>query len=319
MVAAARAADTVLMERALSGSPVRVRTWRPGDEASIDDLCNGSPNGVWLSQFHQLHGPDEQGRQWRRCRIAIDATDTVVGAATIIVNTVHAGRMPCAIEVAPAWRRQGIGSILLQQMRALRPDAARPLSTKLDAADTAAHAFLTGAGGRVYQHCPGIILDTADPKVQHWAAHQSSAGCTTLEAVPDEALVKAMTDLYIWTHQDWSPVTDTDELQRSCRQELADCDRALSAAAWDNSRLAAVAFAFPSTDGVEVICETITPTPPRGQQFVAATLATIIRTLTRRGGGYLHIDGHRDDPHLHPVLSRIPYTHAQPIDLVEIL
>lgn len=309
---------TVLMQRASNASPVRVRPWQPGDEASLDDLCDGPLNTVWQSQFHQLHGPDEQDAHWRRCRIAVDVTGTVIGAATVIVNPVHAGRMPCAVEVAPAWRRRGIGSLLLEQMRRLRPVASRPLSTKLRHADPVAHAFVDRAGGRVYQRCPGITLDCADPRIHDWAAHQSTAGCTTLEGVPDDTLLAAMTDLYTWTHQDWSPVTDTDELQRSCRSELIECDRALSAAVWAHSQLAAVAFAFPATDGVEVVCETTTPAPSHGQHLVAAVLATIIRTSTRRGDGHLHLDGHRDDPHLQPVLNDLPHARDQPIDLIEI-
>lgn len=54
------------------------------------------------------------------------------------------------------------------------------------------------------------------------------------------------------------------------------------------------------------------------RQLVAAVLATIIRTLTRRGGSHLHLDGHRDDnPHLQPVLTDLPHARAQPIDLIE--
>lgn len=56
---------TVLMQRASNASPVRVR---PGDEASLDDLCDGPLNTVWQSQFHQLHGPDNSKSGWRPCR-----------------------------------------------------------------------------------------------------------------------------------------------------------------------------------------------------------------------------------------------------------
>lgn len=77
--------------------------------------------------------------------------------------------------------------MLLEQMRALRPDASRPLSTKLRPG-TAAAAFVAHAGGRVYQRCPGLVVDAPHPGVRHWATAQSQLTCTDLTAVDTETL-----------------------------------------------------------------------------------------------------------------------------------
>jgi hypothetical protein len=51
-----------------------------------------------------------------------------------------------------------------------------------------------------------------------------------------------------------------------------------------------------------------------------SSLATLIGMLAVSGGshvsiGHVSIDGHVTDPHLQPVLERIPHKDAQPVDL----
>lgn len=296
---------------------VLIRPWRPSDGPAVESLLDASADALWQKPFHGMHGPDGEGPSWRRCRVATDRTDTVIGAATIIVNPLHAGRMPCAIEVAPQWRRRGVGSILLVQMRALRPDASRPLLTKLRP-DTPGAAFVARMGGRAYQHCPGILVEASDPRVRRWAAAQPKATVTDLCALGTDVLAAAFADLYEWTHRDWSPVTDTNELMQVSSQEIVEIDRALSTGAWDGGRLAALALAFPSDDGIEVVAETLHPLQPDGEEFVAGALATLLETLAQRGGGRAYLDGHVTDPHLQPVVDRMPHSGTTPIDLLEI-
>ncbi len=299
------------------GCGVRVRPWRPGDGAAVDLLLDASADALWKNQFHVLHGLDSDGLQWRRSRIAIDRADKVIGAATVITNPLHAGRMPCAIEVAQPWRRRGVGSLLLEQMRALRPDTSRPLSTKLRP-DGPATAFIARVGGRVYQRCPGVVVDASHPTVRQWASAQPKATCTDLTALDNDTLVTAFADLYAWSHRNWSPVTDTSELMQVSRQEIAHVDRLLSSGAWIDGQLAALALAFPSDGGIEVVAETLHPSHSRGQELVAAALATVLETLTSRGGGHVYIDGHLTDPHLQPVLNLMPRADTKPVNLIEI-
>ena len=300
-----------------SQTEVLIRPWRPSDGTAVESLLDASADALWERQFHGLHGPGGEGSSWRRCRVATDRTDTVIGAATVILNPLHAGRTPCAIEVAPQWRRRGVGSMLLDRMRGLRPDASRPLSTKLRP-DTPGAAFVARMGGRAYQHCPGIMLEASDPRVRRWAAAQPKTTVTDLSIVGTDALVASFADLYEWTHREWSPVTDTDELMQVSGQEVAEVDRALSTGAWVDGRLAALALAFPSDDEIEVVAETVRPTQPKGEELVAGAVAALLETLARRGGSHVYLDGHVTDPHLQPVLDRIPHSDTTPIDLLEI-
>ncbi|AQT77991.1 hypothetical protein B1R94_00175 [Mycolicibacterium litorale] len=285
---------------------VRVRPWRPDDKTAVASLLDTSADVLWKNQFHVLHGLDDDGVQWRRSRIAIDRTDAVIGAATVITNPLHAGRMPCAIEVAPSWRRRGVGSLLLEQMRNLRPDTSRPLSTKLRP-DAPAMAFIDRIGGRVYQRCAGVVIDASHPSVRQWAGAQPKANCTDLAALDTDMLVTAFANLYTWSHRSWSPVTDIYELMEVSRQDITHVDRMASSGAWADGQLAALALAFPSDDGIDVVAETIHPRTShfRGQELVASALATVLETLTSRGGGHVYIDGHLTDPHLQPVLDLI--------------
>ncbi len=132
-------------------------------------------------------------------------------------------------------------------------------------------------------------------------------------------LVAAFADLYAWTHRDWSPVTNTNELMEASRHEIAQVDRALSTGVWVDGHLAAIALAFPDDAGIEVVAETVRPTQTRGEELVVSVLTTLLDTLARRGASSrVQFDGHVTDPHLQPVLDRIPREDAKPVDLIEI-
>ena len=171
----------------------------------------------------------------------------------------------------------------------------------------------------MYQRCPGIVVQPSDPRVAHWAAVQAQTTCTDLSAVATKTLVYAFAALYEWTHRDWAPVTDSSELMAASREDITEIDRTLSHGVWVDDRLAALAMAFPNGTDVEVVAENIHPAQPRGDELTAAALAALLTTLARRGdGSRVYIDGHVTDPHLQPVLDRIPRADARPVDLVEI-
>jgi hypothetical protein len=84
------------------------------------------------------------------------------------------------------------------------------------------------------------------------------------------------------------------------------------------TRLAAVGFAFRSAGGFDVVAETLDEAEPFGSELLADAVATVLRTAARYADAHVEFDGHLTDPHLQPVVDRIPHLTANPIDLIEI-
>ena len=298
---------------------VSLRSWSSKDEAHLDSLLSADADPLWRGQFHALHGPDRDGTDWRRTRIAVDDRDKMIGCASIVHNRLHPARFPCAIEVTPTWRRRGIGTTLLEAVKELRGDVSRPLSTKARASDATATAFLTGQGGVVYQSCSAAVIDAGDLSVQRWANAQSATGCTDLAHLSSEQLSTAFSTQYLWTHRSWSPVGDRAALAAAATAEMVDLDRALSAAAWHDGRLTAVVFAFRTPTQIEVVAETLDEAEPDGERLLAQAIAFMLRAVRRQTRSPLvAVDGHVTDPHLQPVLGSIPTLTANPLHLIEV-
>ena len=87
---------------------------------------------------------------------------------------------------------------------------------------------------------------------------------------------------YLWTHRSWSPVGDLAALAAAARDETADLDCALSAAAWHGGHLAAVVFAFRTTTQVEVVAETLDEAEPDGERRLAQVIAFMLRAVRRQ-------------------------------------
>lgn len=296
--------------------PVAIRGWRNSDAMQVSGLLDEDVDPLWVSQFHNLHGQDEDGSRWRRTLVAIDHSDHVVGCASIAVNQMHSSRFPCAIDVAPNCRRRGVGGALLTAIKRQRPYVA-PLSTKVRPLNVAAQSFIAHAGGTVYQRCPGAVIDPADTCVARWAHSQATNRCASFSGQSAEALTSAFAEQYRWVHQRWSPVKDSAVLRKMAAEEIADIDPAVSAGTWSDGRLVAAAFAFPAASGFEVVAETIVEDHPQGVALLGEAIAAVVRAAGRQGG-LLQFDGHISDPHLHPVISTLPWSHSEPLDLIEV-
>lgn len=296
---------------------MQFRPWHQSDNSHLKTLLDPAADPIWINQFHGLHGPDREGVEWCRTRVAIDPGGQMIGCATITLSALHGGRLPCAIEVAPHARRRGIGRALIAEMKALRISATTPLSTKVRQRDTAAMAFVSAVEGRAYQCSPGVVINVGDSNVQRWAESRSSSFCRSLEGISPVELSRAFAALYEWIHRPWSPVTSNAVLTRVAALEVADVDRACSAGVWSGGRLVAIAFAFPAAEGFEVVAETTRGDADGGLDAVADAVAMVIRSVRRRGGLLVSFDSHMSDPHLQPVLARLPHTNDDPRYLVE--
>lgn len=107
---------------------MRIRDWQDGDQ--FDHLLDANPDPLWAAQQHRFHGPPRDGDRWRRTVVA-EADGRIAGAGSLLFNDLHPGRYPAAVEVDPAFRRQGIGHQLLAALLELRPDPSRPLESKV--------------------------------------------------------------------------------------------------------------------------------------------------------------------------------------------
>jgi len=301
-----------------AGKGVQFRQWREQDAVQVGSLLDADADAVWVSQFHALHGPAREGREWRRTLVAVDAVDRLIGCATLTESLLHGGRLPCAVDVAPRARRRGIGRALFEEMKALRPDGVLPLSTKVRQRDSAAMAFAAAVGGRVYQCSPRVAVDPRAPVVERWARSRPARHCRNLHDVSVGELGAAFAAVYEWIHRPWSPVTNKDVLAEVAATEAAHIDRAVSAGAWRAGRLAAVAFAFRSREGFEVVAETVRPNTPGGVDAVADVIALVIASAGQRGESLVAFDSHLSDPHLQPVLADLPHVRTDPLNLIEI-
>ncbi|SDG31826.1 GNAT family N-acetyltransferase [Klenkia brasiliensis] len=279
-----------------------VRPWQPGDD--LDGLLGAGADPLWVAQGHALHGEDRDGDRWRRTLVAVEDGEPV-GAVTVARNRVHPGRWIVSIEVAPARRRRGLGTLLLDLARELRPDD-RPLSAKVRP-HRAGGAFARAAGARTYQHC-----ECAQVRPE---ARASTALTLTERPVPDlGALLSAQ---YRWVHAAWSPL-DEGMAGWLGGALAADVLSDLSAVSWAGGRPAALAVAFPGAPHLALLAETVDEHQLDGDRHLEAAVHRALTACAQAGVELVEFDGHVTDPHLHPLLQRLPRAGEDPLHLVEV-
>lgn len=273
-----------------------LRPWLDGDEAAVDSLLDPDSDALWRSQGHGLHGHDRDGAAWRRTVVALKS-DVVVGVGTVARNRVHAGRYSVAVEVAAGQRRHGLGTLLLNAVRDLRPEPL-PLAGKVRERDTASLGFTQSCGALRYQRCP---CPTVDPRaaVAALAADDPGAGAVRpLVGCDPDVPLSAFTDIYRWVHEPWSPVTDDAALAVAAASAVSDADLALSHGCWQGPSLAAVAFAFRDVDHLDITAETVTRHQLGGHAALRAALAATMaaRGERRHRGGRIRRTRRRSTP-----------------------
>lgn len=294
---------------------MRIREWTDADGRAIDVLLDPEPDPLWAGQGHRLHGAPREGERWRRTWVA-EAGDALVGAVTLGRNYVHPGRYSCAVEVAPARRRQGLGRRLVEFARNQRPER-RPLAGKVRERDEAGGALIAALGGRRYQRSPCPVVRPGDAAVRDWCAAHAGAVRRLTGTDPAE-LVRAFADLYRWQHADWSPVGSETALAAISTATVGELDHDLSTGVWRDGRLSAVAFAFRGATSLDCVAETTRRDEPHGVAVLAAAVAATLAAAAADGIGSVEFDGHDDDPHLAPLLATLPVSSSNPLLLVEL-
>ena len=294
-----------------------VREWTSADTPAVDALLDTDPDPLWANQGHRLHGEPREGERWRRTWVA-EMGGAVVGAVTVGRNWVHPDRYTCALEVAPAQRRRGIGRLLVEHARSVRPEP-RPLNAKVRERDAAARGLATALGAVPYQRAPCPQVDPASAEIRAWCA-QSAADVTSLEALGPAGVATAFADVYRWIHDGWAPVGSEHALAAMSELVTADADLALSCGLWRDGPLVAAAFAFrEEPERVECVLETIRRDEADGVAAVAAVLAGVLTAAHDAGLHEVELDGHDTDPHLAPVVVTLPPHKDDPLLVVELL
>lgn len=238
---------------------------------------------------------------WRsdetRSAVAVD-DGRIVAASAIWLSRVHDDRFWLEVVVDPERRRRGIGTALARHLSTLR-SRDLPLMAR-GYVDDESLRFTEALGARTIQTVPPVraSLETRTDLRFH-AAVQPLAGA-------DRSRVEAaFTELYRWTHEDWSTVRQgfEDALIEGLWDEL---DVEASALAVDDSgRILALALTYLDTDPPLIVSETVSRDEPGGEHLVEGCIRRAMAILAHRGLTVVDFDGHVSDPHFLPALSRL--------------
>ena len=127
--------------RCNSIAAIRLRPFADDDADAICRILDATYGyDPWVRSIHgRSHGPAVDRPQFFSRTLVAEADGDVVGVGTITHGQRHLRRSLLAIEVAPANRRRGIGTMLLEELRSFTQ---RPLCARGRFVDEAAIAFL---------------------------------------------------------------------------------------------------------------------------------------------------------------------------------
>ena len=170
---------------------VHIGPWQGDDGVALDKVL-GETDAL-TSQFRQQHGPPAAD-PFRTSVVARNDSGPV-GVATAFSSRWHPRRLWVSVEVSPRHRRRGIGSELLEGVRAVSRQ--RPLRGKVFAGSAAA-GFAAAHDFRVIQRSRTVRIDRPLPLTPQLPVE--------FDAAPD-AVAAALFDVYLRTHG-WDPPGD---------------------------------------------------------------------------------------------------------------
>jgi GNAT superfamily N-acetyltransferase len=294
-----------------------LRPWHDDDALAVASLLDADSDPLWAMQGHRLHGSARDGQRWRRTLVACDQ-GRVIGAGTLVRNSVHGGSYPCAVEVAADRRRKGVATALIRALRDLRPQPL-PLSGKVRERDRAAWPFGQAMGCQVYQRCPCPRLDPAAAAAWCLQNLAGTARLTSMSELPAAQAAQLFQEQYRWVHERWSPVTSTEWLSKVAAATVAEANLAASSCCWQADGVTAAVFAFIEPDGsASLVAETQHREEVAGTALLSAAVARSLTVLAEQGCRTVEFDGHDDDPHLAPIVAQLPVTTTNPLLLVRL-
>lgn len=243
----------------------------------------------------------------------------LAGFAYCFLSGLHRERYWVTTRVCDGFRRAGLGTDLVRELGKVREED-KPFYVKLRE-DNPALGWIRSFGGVPFQACPPMTLDLADAPTREWlAALPVDEHIVPGAALTEDQLVDSFAAMYEWVHEDWSPVTSRADVERVFAEEIRkDLDRELSHFAVAGADVVAGVFVFrtPAGEALDAVAETITRDAPDGAAALAGCVRATARLAAERGWAELAFDGHRDDPHLYPLLSSAPKLTGDTMYLME--
>ena len=180
---------------------VTYRPWAEGDEVAARDAF-GPPDTPQAELDRTLLGPGATD-PWRHCLVAVGEDGEFLAAGAVAEATLHPRRLWVYVEVAPAHRRRGIGTDLVQALQqAEAPSGVRALRGRFTSAAQAAAGFSVHLGMQPIQHSrimripagvlPEPMLSPAGPALEDLATGSVE-------------LTKIVARYYDHVHQSWDP------------------------------------------------------------------------------------------------------------------
>lgn len=255
--------------------------------------------------------------RWRdeetRAVVATDASGAVVGTGRFYMGRVHDSRLIADVEVAPEYRRQGLGTAIVRALGELRPDR-RSFQAGCYAGSTT-EEFLATLGATEYQRVPPEFVDTAAG-----TAALSVPGLPPTvsgDDVPWRELEAGWVDMYDWIHEGWSPVAPdfATWILEGFREELDRRRTRVRLGPDGTVRAMALVWDHPGPEP-NVVPETRTRAEVDGERQLAACLRDAFAALCEDGVAHATIEGHVTDPHYARLHSRLPAT-GEPYLLLE--
>lgn len=251
--------------------------------------------------------------------VAEDDDGAILGVAKAFRSGLHRTRYWTTVRVVESARLSGIGRELIQELANLCTEPL-PFAYRCRADDPAVD-FMRSIGGHRYQEVPGLRLDLTDAATVDWIESlpvDVDAEIVSGKNLTDDELVDAWSAMYEWTHERWSPVTSRDDVNRVFADEIRiDLRRGKSSFARRDGEVLAGVFVFdtPRTDPLDVVAETISRDVDGA--YLAACVRRSLLAAIEAGWTEVSFEGHRDDPHLTPLIQSAPSVHGTPFYLME--
>lgn len=229
-----------------------------------------------------------------RCLLAYHDGE-LVGIAAWWTARAHRTHYEFQLAVAPHLRRQGIGTALYQQARALA-SAPLPFFMRDYLGEPTLH-FADSLGAQTIQMVPPATMPTNS--AQNLREH---ASVRSAQSVSYPEFEQAYVDFYEWTHASWHPVSGDHRpvLARHATEAYNDYS---SVAVDAGGQVCAVIAVFPGNQP-ELCGETTTPAPYQGELLLEACLRRSLEKLANAGHTTVEADGHISDPHLFPAWAK---------------